>query len=136
MIFPSGARLRTETNMLWLDPSSLGFPITTLAERAKTRGLTLGSNRVVVHHQITREAVDDLIQLVSDMKDEFKDRDEPKREIDQEQNLLYAQGVYQRPIEPPIARLGTSYGKVRIPLFASTSSMSAWLTFLLRQQNQ
>jgi threonine aldolase len=122
--------------MLWLDPSSLGFPITTLAERAKTRGLTLGSNRVVVHHQITREAVDDLIQLVSDMKDEFKDRDEPKREIDQEQNLLYAQGVYQRPIEPPIARLGTSYGKVRIPLFASTSSMSAWLTFLLRQQNQ
>lgn len=97
--------------MLWLDPSSLGFPITTLAERAKTRGLTLGSNRVVVHHQITREAVDDLIQLVSDMKDEFKDQ--PKREIDQEQNLLYAQGVYQRPIEPPIARLGTSYGKVR-----------------------
>ncbi|KAG0662778.1 Threonine aldolase [Rhodotorula mucilaginosa] len=103
--------LPVETNMLWLDPSSLGFPITTLAERAKTRGLTLGSNRVVVHHQITREAVDDLIQLVSDMKDEFKDRDEPKREIDQEQNLLYAQGVYQRPIEPPIARLGTSYGK-------------------------
>jgi hypothetical protein len=44
--------------------------------------------------------------------------------------------VDQRPIEPPIARLGTSYGKVRIPLFASTSSMSAWLTFLLRQQNQ
>lgn len=102
---------RAETNMLWLDPSSLGYPITTLAERAKTRGITLGSNRVVVHHQVSREAVDDLIQLVADLKEEFKDA--PRREIDAEQNKLYAQGVYNRPIEPPIARLGTSYGKVR-----------------------
>ncbi|GAA6032176.1 hypothetical protein NBRC10512_000446 [Rhodotorula toruloides] len=102
--------LPVETNMLWLDPSSLGFSIADLAARAKTRGITLGSNRIVVHHQITREACEDLVALVAELKDEFKDR--PKKEIDQEQNRLYAEGVYSRPIEPPIARLGTSYGKL------------------------
>jgi len=97
--------------MLWLDPSSLGFTISDLAQRAKTRGLTLGSNRIVVHHQVTREAVDDLIQLVADMKAEYADK--PKREIDQAQNEMYARGEYTSAIQPPIARLGTSYGKVR-----------------------
>lgn len=97
--------------MLWLDPSSLGFSISDLAARAKSRGITLGSNRIVVHHQITREACEDLVRLVAELKEEFKER--PKKEIDQEQNRLYAEGVYSKPIEPPIARLGTSYGKVR-----------------------
>ncbi|GAA5893487.1 hypothetical protein JCM5296_007470 [Sporobolomyces johnsonii] len=102
--------LPVETNMLWLDPSSLGFPISTLAARAKPRGITLGSNRIVVHHQITREACDDLIALVRELKDEFKDA-ENKRVIDQAQNLRFAQGTYEGQIQPPIARLGTSYGK-------------------------
>ncbi|GAA6050748.1 hypothetical protein JCM3770_006606 [Rhodotorula araucariae] len=106
--------LPVETNMLWLDPSSIGFTIAELAQRAKTRGITLGSNRIVVHHQITREAVDDLLALVAEMKDECKDK--PKREIDQEQNEMYAQGVYRTAIQPPIARLGTSYGKVSVTL--------------------
>ncbi|CEQ41260.1 SPOSA6832_02938, partial [Sporobolomyces salmonicolor] len=102
--------LSAETNMLWLDPSSLGFPISTLAQRAKLRGITLGSNRIVVHHQITREACDDLIALVRELKEEFKDA-ENKRVIDQAQNLRFAQGTYEGQIQPPIARLGTSYGK-------------------------
>lgn len=106
--------------MLWLDPSSLGFTISDLAQRAKTRGLTLGSNRIVVHHQVTREAVDDLIQLVADMKAEYADK--PKREIDQAQNEMYARGEYTSAIQPPIARLGTSYGKVR-PLSPSLSPL-------------
>lgn len=110
----------SETNMLWLDPSSLGFSISDLAQRAKTRGVTLGSNRIVVHHQITREAVDDLLQLVADMKDEFKDQPN-KRVIDLEQNQMYARGEYTTAIQPPIARLGTSYGKVRLSLSRSFS---------------
>lgn len=112
--------------MLWLDPSSLGFSIADLAARAKTRGITLGSNRIVVHHQITREACEDLVALVAELKDEYKDR--PKKEIDQEQNRLYAEGVYSRPIEPPIARLGTSYGKVRPVVPLRFVSACSWLT--------
>ncbi|GAA5890016.1 hypothetical protein JCM6882_009200 [Rhodosporidiobolus microsporus] len=103
--------LPVETNMLWLDPSSLGFSIGDLAQRAKTRGLTLGSNRIVVHLQITREAIDDLLAVVAELKEERKGAEFEKRWIDEEQNQRFAKGAYEGAIQPPIARLGTSYGK-------------------------
>lgn len=100
--------------MLWLDPSTLGFNISDLAQRAKTRGITLGSNRIVVHHQITREAVEVLIALVAELKEENKDS-QNKKYIDEEQNQRFAKGTYEGQISPPIARLGTSYGKKCVP---------------------
>jgi threonine aldolase len=96
-------------DMLWLQPSSIGFSIADLAARAKTRGITLGSNRVVVHHQITQEAIDDLVEVVREMKEEHKDK--PRTEMDEAQNQRFAQGTWQGVIQPPIARLGVSYGK-------------------------
>lgn len=95
--------------MLWLDPQSIGFSISDLAQRAKARGITLGSNRMVVHHQVTRQACDDLLAVAREMKDEFKDAD--KKAIDFDKNLEYAHGTYTEAIQPPIARLGTAYGK-------------------------
>lgn len=95
--------------MLWLDPQSIGFSIAELATRAKARGLTLGSNRMVVHHQVTRQACDDLLDVARELKEEFKDAE--KKPIDFEKNLRYAQGSYSEAIQPPIARLGTAYGK-------------------------
>ncbi|KAK4055903.1 OPT super [Microbotryomycetes sp. JL221] len=85
--------LPTETNMLWIDPQSIGFTIYELAERAKLNGITLGSNRVVVHFQVTRQAVNDLIALVQEMKEEYKDR--PRKQIDQAQNERFAHGTYR-----------------------------------------
>ncbi|GAA5948945.1 hypothetical protein JCM3765_003962 [Sporobolomyces pararoseus] len=101
--------LPVETNMLWLDPQSIGFSISELAQRAKSRGITLGSNRMVVHHQVTRQACDDLLALARELKEEFKEAE--KKPIDFEKNMQYAQGTYTEAIQPPIARLGTAYGK-------------------------
>ena len=98
-----------ETNMLWLDPQSLGFNIADLAKRAKSRGITLGSNRMVVHHQVTKEACDELLAVAREMKEECKNNN--KKPIDQEQNMRFAHGTYERAIQPPIARLGTQYGQ-------------------------
>lgn len=95
--------------MLWINPTSIGFPIHELAARAKSRNITLGSNRVVVHFQVTKQAVDDLIELVREMRDECQDR--PRTVIDEEQNHRFANGTYEGVIQPPIARLGTSYGR-------------------------
>lgn len=108
--------------MLWIDPKSIGFPIHELAARAKTRGVTLGSHRVVVHFQVTKQAVDDLIEVVREMKEEFKDA--PKMAIDEEQNQRFARGTYAGNIQPPIARLGTAYGKkcVRLVLLHMMNS--------------
>ncbi|SCV74933.1 BQ2448_7962 [Microbotryum intermedium] len=101
--------LPVETNMLWLQPTSIGFTIQELAERAKARHITLGSNRVVIHHQISPQALDDLIDLVKEMKDEFKHA--PRTPLDWDQNQRFAKGTYQGDIQPPIARLGTNYGE-------------------------
>ena len=98
-----------ETNMLWLDPQSLGFNIADLAKRAKSRGITLGSNRMVVHHQVTKEACDELLAVARELKEECKENN--KKPIDQEQNLRFAEGTYEKAIQPPIARLGTVYGQ-------------------------
>lgn len=101
-----------ESNMAWINPTSIGFDMHELAERAKSRGITLGSNRIVVHFQITKQAVLDLVEVVKELKEEHKDR--PRTPIDHEQNLRHAQGLWEGVIQPPIARLGTSYGKNQV----------------------
>ena len=70
----------THTNMVWIDTQALGFSPQELARRALdfdsgTRRLTLGGARIVLHFQITKEAVDDLIELVKRMKDEYTSHD-------------------------------------------------------------
>lgn len=108
--------------MLWINPASIGFSIQELATRAKSRNITLGSNRVVVHFQVTRQAVDDLIELVREMRDECKDR-EGKLVIDEEQNQRFAKGTYEGVIQPPIARLGTSYGRNQVSSISGQAMM-------------
>merc|ERR1712093_522131 len=68
----------TETNMVWIDTSPLGFSPQELTRRALDldngqKRIVLGGARIVLHFQITREAVDDLIQLVTVMKKEYSD---------------------------------------------------------------
>lgn len=66
----------TETNMLWIDTQPLGFSTQDLTRRALdikggSQRITLGGTRVVLHFQITESAVNDFIDLVSVMKDEY-----------------------------------------------------------------
>lgn len=64
----------TETNMVWLDFRSVGIPIATLMERAqqiKPYPLVVRGSRFVIHHQIDEQAIDDLLQLVAELKEEM-----------------------------------------------------------------
>ncbi|PWN97324.1 hypothetical protein FA09DRAFT_346294 [Tilletiopsis washingtonensis] len=66
-----------ETSMFFYDPTPLGFDAATLAVRAAKLepALHLASGpRIVVHHQTSAEAIDDLLALVAQLKDEFADR--------------------------------------------------------------
>lgn len=75
----------TETNMVWIDTSPLGFSPAELTRRALDMGsagngqkrIVLGGARIVLHFQTSREAVEDLIQLVTLMKQEFSGPDRP-----------------------------------------------------------
>lgn len=66
----------TMTGMVWVDTQPLGFSTTELTRRALDidngrKRIVLGGSRIVLHFQITDEAVDDLIQLIKDMKEEY-----------------------------------------------------------------
>jgi threonine aldolase len=97
--------------MVWIDPSLLGFSLSDLSERAKSRGITLGaSNRIVVHLQITQEAVGDLIEVVRELKEECRGRLGEGKAVDGRLNRMYAEGRYDGGVELPRERFVT-YGR-------------------------
>lgn len=66
----------TQTGMVWVDTSPLGFSAAELTRRGLDidngrKRVILGGSRIVLHFQITDEAVDDLIELVKTMKEEY-----------------------------------------------------------------
>lgn len=71
-----GVRLTApvETNMVFLDTSPIGVAIPDLVSRAAAlpQPIKLGGGRMVVHHQISKEAIDDLLHLIHTLKSEGK----------------------------------------------------------------
>ncbi|KAN0063960.1 hypothetical protein ACQY0O_003566 [Thecaphora frezii] len=71
-----GVRLTApvETNMVFMDTSSIGIPISELVSRAAALAepIKLGGGRTVCHHQTDRAAVDDLLSLIKTMAEEKK----------------------------------------------------------------
>lgn len=66
----------TQTGMVWVGTSPLGFSTAELTRRGLDidngrKRVILGGSRIVLHFQITDEAVDDLIELVKTMKEEY-----------------------------------------------------------------
>lgn len=53
-----------ETSMVFFDPSPIGVALQDVKDAAKERGIKVGSNRLVVHHQTSPEAVDELVDVV------------------------------------------------------------------------
>lgn len=101
----------TETHMLWLDPSPLGFDIWVLVERAKLQGLRLGGSRLVIHIQTSGAAVQELIELVRELKEEFKEQRIGMTKEEGESNLRFSKGIWDGMPEPIKAkRMGVSYG--------------------------
>lgn len=56
-----------DTNMVWLDLKKAGIEVVKLREMAKERGLKLTRGRVVVHYQISDEAIERLEGLLTDI---------------------------------------------------------------------
>ncbi|SPO32731.1 related to GLY1 - L-threonine aldolase, low-specific [Ustilago trichophora] len=72
-----GVRLTApvETSMVFLDTSSIDIPIPELVSRAASLPcpIKLGGGRMVIHYQIEKQAIDDLLELIKVMKQEKKD---------------------------------------------------------------
>lgn len=97
--------------MVWIDPTPLGFTLAQLVTRAKTdAGITLSGSRVVVHIQVTEEAVKDLVRIVGEMKEEFKAQAEPMDEAETVQNVAFSKGGWQSGKPKRSLRLGVAYG--------------------------
>lgn len=62
--------LPVETNHVFIDPSPLGVDIWALCDRAQEIGIRMSGSRIIVHVQITEDAVEDLLALVAKMKAE------------------------------------------------------------------
>jgi threonine aldolase len=66
----------TQTNMVWIDTQPLGFSAAELTRRALDydngrKRIVLGGARIVLHFQISKQAVNDLIELLKLMKEEY-----------------------------------------------------------------
>ncbi|KAF9886114.1 hypothetical protein FE257_012049 [Aspergillus nanangensis] len=52
-----------QTNMVWVDVSSAGLQLSTLASVGKSKGLRLGEQRIVIHHQISERTLQRLEEV-------------------------------------------------------------------------
>jgi hypothetical protein len=89
-----------ETNMVFIDPSPLGFDVWELDARAMRGSNPLqlgGGSRIVLHVQTAEGAVDDLINLVRELKDEklregFTPQERPEW---QTEGAMHVQGLWE-----------------------------------------
>ncbi|ORY78091.1 pyridoxal phosphate-dependent transferase [Leucosporidium creatinivorum] len=102
--------LPVETNMLWIDPSPLGFTLDELALKARSLGLNMGASRFIVHHQITEDAVQDLLRAVKELKEEHKGREtcSSSAVVDERQNRAFAEGRWEGNV-PHMSTRTTAY---------------------------
>lgn len=87
LVFP------TETNMVWVDLASLGIPLKELQDAADAlpEPLTIRGARFVVHHQITEQAIDDLLDLFKTLRKEQNEVDSINKKRPQERTVASAQ---------------------------------------------
>ncbi|BGP56562.1 hypothetical protein JCM8202_002078 [Rhodotorula sphaerocarpa] len=108
--------LPTETQMVWIDPAPIGITMKQLKAAARERkAITVWEprGRLVVHHQIDPQAVEDLIELVRELRDEnvegakaWEERTGAKRAQEiRARSRMYAEGRWEGRIEGPPKRL-------------------------------
>jgi threonine aldolase len=101
--------LPVETNMLWIDPEPLGFPLDVLRERAKRIGITLSGSRLVCHVQTSSAAVDDLLELVKTLKEEHAKEAQGGTKEELERWQGFAKGQWSGRVPKPVQkRLATT----------------------------
>lgn len=85
-----GGRLQkpVQTNQVWLDLDGLGVTAEEWNNIGEYRGLLLDGPRLVLHHQITEDAIDRLDLAFADLENERKAEEKQQR---QNQNLINSQ---------------------------------------------
>ena len=86
-----------ETNMVFFDPSALGFSQKQMFEHASAKDLPIvlrGGTRMVLHHQTSPAAVETIIDLVRRMKEEFASQAVPLSTEDSAQSERFSQGLW------------------------------------------
>lgn len=69
----------------FIDPTPAGFTSQALLERASQlpNPITLGISRFVIHHQIDKQAILDLVELIREMSQEAKETQEGRKLIEE-----------------------------------------------------
>lgn len=81
-------------SQFFIDPTSAGFTSQALQERASKlpNPITLGISRFVIHHQIRKEAILDLVELVKAMAEEARESEEGRKMIEEKKRQKLAMG--------------------------------------------
>jgi len=83
-----------QTNMAFFDCTPLGFSVKELSARCDDAQIVIrDSSRLVIHHQTSPQAVDDLLEVLSSMKQEFRNKAEPLTEAQLRESKGFAEGV-------------------------------------------
>ena len=101
----------SDTNMVWIDTQSLGFSTAELTQRGLDLGngkkrMVLGGPRLVLHFQISKEAVDDLIELVGTMKEEYAHTMQQPDNVDDLKKALDGKSMISKTGENGVAYSG------------------------------
>lgn len=94
--------------MLWIDPTPLGFTLDDLSVKVRAKGLNMGAARFVCHHQVTQEAVEDLLAVVKELKEEHAGKEPISAPLDSEMNALFAEGRWEKAV-PHVKSRQTAY---------------------------
>lgn len=108
--------LPTETQMVWIDVAPIGISMKQLKVAAQERkGITMWEprGRLIVHHQIEPQAVEDFIDLVRELRDEnlegakaWEERTGADRADEiRRRSRMYAEGKWEGRVEGPPKRL-------------------------------
>ena len=100
-----------------MNPSSLGFDTISLRARAAKLNppITLQDNRLVIQHQTSPQAVEGLLNLISQLKAEYGSEAKAEKEDWWEESEAFAHGKFYQDLEvgPMKARkmIKHSYGR-------------------------
>ncbi|GAA5879595.1 hypothetical protein JCM3774_004280 [Rhodotorula dairenensis] len=108
--------LPTETQMVWIDPAPIGITMRQLKHAARDRKqITMWEprGRLIVHHQVDPRAVEDLIDLVRELRNEnlagaeawLRETGAERADEIRRRSRMYAQGRWEGRVQGPPRRL-------------------------------
>lgn len=99
-----------QTNMVWFDPTPLGFDTATFSKAGAAAGIVC-ANRLVLHYLMNDESVDALLDVVRQLKKQHSAKSLPLSELENARTRAFAKGEYfDGPTTTAQAVAGGGYG--------------------------